>query len=101
MNMTVRKLRPAPIDANDVIAVLADRLREIDARRAVVTEEIIASEKTTGGARPEVSPDMEQAEALLDGAKFVASRGKPMSQLAALYAEREVIARALKIGRSR
>jgi hypothetical protein len=42
-----------------------------------------------------------QAEAVLDGEKFVASREKPLSQLAALHAERDVVDHALKIGRSR
>src|SRR6266566_5043810 len=101
MNMTVRKLRPAPIDGDDVLAVLDSRLRELDVRREIITKQIIALEQTTAVSRTEVSADVAQAEALLDGAQFVASRDRPMSQLAALHAEREVIDRALKIGRDR
>src|SRR6266478_5619889 len=101
MNMTVvRKLKPAPIDGGDVRAVLEDSLCELDARRDVLTKKIIALEKTTA-SRPEVSADMAQAEALLSGAEFVASRDRPMSQLSALHAERDRTDRALKIGRSR
>jgi hypothetical protein len=101
MNMIARKLKPAPIDGDDVLAVLTQRCRELDARRVVVTETIIAVEKTVGAAQFDVTADMVQAEALLNGAQFVASREKPISQLAALHAERDVIDRALKIGRSR
>jgi hypothetical protein len=99
MNMIARKLKLAPIDGEDVLAVLDRRLRELDARRAVITETIIGLEKTTGAAVG-VSADLAQAEGLLTGEKFVA-RDRPMSQLAALHAERETIDRALKIGRDR
>jgi hypothetical protein len=101
MNMTLRKLKPAPIDGSDVLDVLDRRLRELDARRAVITEEIIGLEKTAGAAKSDISPDVAQAEALLMGDKFVASRDRPFSRLAALHAERGVIDHALKIGRSR
>jgi hypothetical protein len=100
MNMIARKLKLAPVDGDDVIAVLNDRLRELEARRGVLTKKIIGLEKTAVN-RPEVSADMAQAEALLSGAEFVASRDRPMSELSSLHAEREVIDRALKIGRSR
>jgi hypothetical protein len=101
MNMIARKLKPAPIDGDDVLAVLTQRCRELDARRVVVTETINAVEKTVGAEQFYVTADLAQAEALLKGEKFVASREKPISQLAALHAERDVIDRALKIGRSR
>src|SRR6476620_6438208 len=100
MNMTIRKLKPAPIDGSDVLAVLDDRLRELQARRDVITKKIIALEKTTV-TRTEVSADVAQAEALLSGAEFVISRDRPMSQLTALHTERDVIDRALKLGLSR
>ena len=98
--MIARKLKLAPIDGADVLAVLDRRLRELDARRAVITEEIIELEKTSA-SRPEVSANAAQAEALLDGAEFIASPNVPMSRLSELHAEREVIDRALKLGRSR
>jgi hypothetical protein len=101
MNMIARKLKPAPVDGDDVLAVLDRRIRELDARRAVITEEIIGLEKTAGAARGDISPDVAQAEAMLTGEKFVASRDRPFSGLAALHAERGVIDHALKIGRSR
>jgi hypothetical protein len=103
MNMINRKLKIAPIDGDDVLAVLDRRLLKLETRRAVVTKLIIAIEKTTGASKDDASADLAQAEALLDddGAKFVASRDRPMSQLDALHAERDVIDRALKIGRDR
>jgi hypothetical protein len=101
MNMIARKLKLAPIDGDDVLAVLDRRLRELDARRAIITETIINLEQTTSNASVGASADMAQAEALLSGEKFVASREMPLSQLRALHAERETIDRALKIGRDR
>jgi hypothetical protein len=101
MNMPLRKLKTAPIDGGDVIAVLKLRLRELQARRDIITKQIIGLETTTSVSRTEVSADVAQAEALLNGEQFVASRDKPMSQLTALHAERDVIDRALKIGGSR
>ncbi|HEX9455020.1 MAG TPA: hypothetical protein VGA27_11685 [Candidatus Binatia bacterium] len=101
MNMIARKLKLAPIDGEDVLAVLDRRLRELAARRGDITKQIITLEKTAAATRIEVSADVGQAEALLDGAQFVASRDKPISRLSALLAEREVIDRALMIGLSR
>lgn len=91
----------APFDGNDELARLTQRCSELRARRRVVHETIITVEKTTAIAQFDVTADIAQAEALLNGAQFVASREKPVSQLAALYAERDVIDRALKIGESR
>src|SRR5260221_3644722 len=62
---------------------------------------MLTVEKTTATAQFDGAANLAQAEALLNGAQFVASREKPLSQLAALYAERDVIDRALKIGESR
>jgi hypothetical protein len=104
MNATVKKfLRTSalsPVDTEDVLAVLRRRIRDLEARRTVITEQIINLETTTSPAYI-VSADLAQAEAVLDGEPFVASREKPLSQLAALHAERDIIDRALKIGRSR
>jgi hypothetical protein len=93
--------KESPSDSDRAIADLASRIRELDARRLVVAETIITVEKTVGAERLDKGADLAQAEALLEGKKFVASREKPMSQLAALLAERDVIDRALKIGGSR
>jgi hypothetical protein len=101
MNMSLRKLKPSPVDGSDVLAVLKLRLRELQARRDAITKLIIGLEKTTSVSHTEVNADVAQAEALLNGEQFVASRDKPMSQLAALHAERDVIDRALKLGGSR
>jgi hypothetical protein len=103
MNMIPKKFQSAsaPADADRVIADLISRLRELDARDRAVNETIITVEKTVGAAQFDVTADMAQAEALLEGKKFVASREKPVSQLAALHAERKVIAHAVKIGGSR
>lgn len=101
MNIPLRKLKTAPIDGSDVLAVLKLRLRELQSRRDVITKQIINLEATTAVSRVEVGADVAQAEALLNGEQFVASRDKPMSQLTALHAERDVIDRALKLGGSR
>src|SRR4029077_3201342 len=98
MNMISRKLKLAPIDGEDVLAVLDRRIRELQARRDIITKGIIDAEKTSPGeylARYDVA----QAEAVLTGEKFVVSRDRPVSPLAALQAERAVIDHALKIGR--
>jgi hypothetical protein len=100
MNMIARK-QTAPVDGAAVLAVLERRLGEVQARRADVTALIIELEKTTAATRDDGHFDLERAEALLEGDKFVASREKPISQLAALHAERTVIDKALQIGRSR
>ena len=99
--MTSKKLELAPTTAADVLAVLDRRLRELEARRGAITKTIILVEKTASVARDAVNTDLAQAEAVLDGEKFTAPREKPLSQLAALHAERDVIDHALKIGRSR
>jgi hypothetical protein len=101
MNATKKSQSIIDADADRAIADLVSRLRELDVRRLAVTKTIITVEKTVGAAQFDVTADMAQAEALLEGKKFVASREKPVSQLAALHAEREVIDRALKIGGSR
>ena len=90
----------APVDGEDVLAVLDHRLRELDARREIITKQIITLEKTSS-ERTEGSVDVAQAEALLQGAEFVLSRERPITALARLHAERQVIDRALAIGRSR
>ena len=97
----VRKSPSAAADRDRAISNLISRLRELDARDRDVLEQIIAIEKTTGSAQVEAGADMAQAEAMLEGKKFVASREKPVSQLAALHAERKAIAHAVKIGGSR
>ena len=91
----------APADADRVIADLISRLRELDARDRDVLKTIITVEKTTTSAQVEAGADLTQAEALLKGDKFVASRERPVSQLAALYAERKALAHASKIGEAR
>src|SRR5260221_5072691 len=102
MNMLKKsQSAPAPIDRDGELARLTQRCSELRARRCVVHETILTVEKPTATAQFDGAADLAQAEALLNGAQFVASREKPLSQLAALYAERDVIDRALKIGESR
>lgn len=97
MSMIPKKSPSAAADADRAISDLKSRLHELMARDAVVLEKIIQFEKTTG-PQVDAGVDLEQAEALLEGKKFVAPRDKAPSPLAALYAERKVIAQALKIG---
>jgi hypothetical protein len=101
MNMIRKKPTAAPVDSDDVLAVLDARLRELDARRATITKQIITLEKTAGAGKFDASVDAAQAEALLQGVPFVGSRDRSLTQLSALHAERDVIDRALKIGRDR
>lgn len=101
MNMIARKLKAAsPVDGDDVLDVLSSRLLALDARNQDLLKLQIEQENTTTTADSDEA-DVTQAEAMLDGHNFVAARGKPVGQLAAIIAERKTIARALKIGRSR
>jgi hypothetical protein len=103
MNMLQKRFPPAssaPVSAVDVLAALDRRLVELQERRNVLTKQIIGLEKTAGAGPPGANVEAEQAQALLEGKKFVMSRDKPVSALAALYAERSVIDLALKIGNS-
>jgi hypothetical protein len=83
------------------LARLTRRCSELRSRRSIVHKDVLTVEKTNATQFDGVA-DKAQAEALLlDGAQFVASREKPLSQLAALYAEIAAIDRALKIGEAR
>lgn len=88
-------------EGEDELARLTQRCNALRVRRFDVHETILVNEKTTTGGQFDVNADIAQAQALLDGEPFVASRDKPLSQLAALYAERDAIDRALKIGQAR
>ena len=99
--MIAKKLESAPVTGQDVLAVLDRRLRELAARDGALTKLIISAEKSVGASEDNLSADVTQAEAVLAGADFVASREKPLSRLLALHAERQVVRAALKIGRSR
>jgi hypothetical protein len=101
MNMLKKSSAAAPFEGEDELARLTQRCTVMRVRRADVHETIIAVEKTTVTAQFDATADLAQAEAMLSGAPFVASREKPLSQLAALYAERDALDRALKIGESR
>jgi hypothetical protein len=103
MSMIPKKSQSAsaPIGGDDELAKITQRCDELDIRRGVVHETIITVEKNSAPAQSNVNVDIEKAEALLAGAPFVASRDKPLSQLVALYAERDTIDRALKLGRDR
>jgi hypothetical protein len=103
MSMIPRKSQSAvpPFEGEGELARLTQRCTEMRARRSVVHDTVITVEKTTAPAQFDATADLAQAEAMLSGAPFVASREKPLSQLAALYAERDALDRALKIGGSR
>lgn len=99
MNTLAKILPLAPVD--DALAVLNRRLGELQARRELIIQMIILAEKSGGGTVDYLSSSLAQAEALLDGKGFVPSREKPLSELAALHAELNLIDAALKLGRSR
>jgi hypothetical protein len=99
MNMISRKLKlAAPVDGADVLEVLDRRLRELDARDAVLLKQQIGLEQTASARL--ISVDDAKAQSLLSGTPFVATRDHPFSRLEAILAERKTIALALKIGRS-
>jgi hypothetical protein len=87
---------------SEALAALDRRLRELGARAGVVLKSIIALEKA-GAVRGDVRAgtakmlDME-AQALLDGKAFVASREKQVSDLDALWEEQARIERAMTKG---
>jgi hypothetical protein len=105
MSMLPKKSTSAfpPFEGDEELARLTQRCSEIRVRRGDVHETIITVEKSSPAAQFDVNADITaQAEAMLKGAQFVASRERPpLSQLAALYAERDALDRALKIGESR
>ena len=103
--MILRKIQdaPAPVDSAAVIAALGRRLAELQRRDQEALDEIILLEKTSAASAHGADvggADAAQARGLLEGKQFVASGNKPPSRLDALYAERRVIAVALKIGSS-
>jgi hypothetical protein len=101
MNTTAKILPLAPANAEEELTRLRRRLGELDTRRNALTRLLIEAEKTVGAPGDHFNSDLAQAEALLDGKKFIPSREKPLSTTAALRAERDAIDAALKIGRSR
>jgi hypothetical protein len=99
--MNATKKTQSVIDDAAELARLTKRCSELRARKKLVHETVLQVEKTST-AQFDGLADLAQAEALLlNGAQFVASREKPLSQLAALYAEIAAIDRALKIGEER
>jgi hypothetical protein len=104
MNMISRKLQDAtaPVDSDAVLAALERRCAELVVRDGILLEQIIVLEKTaaSSGGGETSADDVVQARALIGGAQFIASSARPLPKLAALRAERKVIALALQIGRS-
>src|SRR6266481_5230568 len=101
MNMISRKPKASPVDGDDVLDVLSAKLKELGVRDRVLIELQITLEKTLSSSNARTSAERSQAEALLDGEKFIASRELPISELDAVIAERKTIALALKIGGSK
>src|SRR5258708_252460 len=105
MNMIAKKLMRStalsPVDPSDVLALLDRNLAELDARDKILLETQISLEKTSSMVASDAHADVAQAEAVLAGVKFIATRERPMAQLEAVIAERKVIKRALELGVSR
>jgi hypothetical protein len=93
---TASKKLSAPDDGASDLAVLDNRLRELQARRAAVIETIIVAEKSLPASGD--STDAERAQALLAGGKFIASRERPIPQLVALRDECSLLDQALQLG---
>jgi hypothetical protein len=102
MNMIPKKTAAQIASDEAEIAGLTRRISEMNARAAEVLKTQINLEKTSAAADNfAVSSDQAAAEALLAGAKFVATRERPVSQLDAIYAEKKTLEHAIKIGNAR
>jgi hypothetical protein len=94
------KIQATPVTPADELAALDRRLAELQAQDSRTLKRVLELEKTTAH-RDDGGADLKQAEALLDGREFVASREVPLSLLGSLYSKRKTIKRALEIGLSR
>jgi hypothetical protein len=103
MNNMIPKKAAQAIAADEAeLAGLKRRISEMDSRAREVLEIQINLEKTSAAADNfAASSDHAAAEALLAGAKFVATRERPVSPLDAIYAEKKTLAHAIKIGNAR
>jgi len=70
------------VTGDDTLAVLDHRLHELRERDKLLLEIQINLEKTTAGTRTVSNTDNVQAENLLEGGTFKASRDSPISQSA-------------------
>jgi hypothetical protein len=97
----LKKLKSADDAATeDQITVLQRRIAEMQLRDGVLTKQVLDFEKSAS-SKPHYGTEHAEAEALLEGKLFDARQRLPISQLAALHAERDVLRRALKIGNDR
>jgi hypothetical protein len=101
MNIMITK-PISPVTGDSVVDVLSKRLSELDIRDAQLLEQILALEKVGAHKNDAPAAELSRAARLLQGEEqFDPSYRPPLSPLAALYAERELIRKALLIGRSR
>jgi hypothetical protein len=98
----VRKLKAsaAPVSVDDEIVALERRRSELDAEDKADAELLIQLEKATASSLA-ASADHDEAEAFLRGEKFDPRRVRPIPELVAVRARREVRRRALKIAHDR
>jgi len=98
----VRRLKStaAPSNVEDEIAALERRYSELDAEDKADSELLLQLEKATASSVA-ASADHAEAEAYLRGEKFDPRRARPIPEIAAVRARREVRRRALKIAQDR
>jgi hypothetical protein len=90
-------LRGPPVDGDDKILALHQRLSELEARNASRLRSILALEKGGNAARGGDSADLAQAKAMLQGELYRFQQPE-ISELDSLYAERKVVKRAIELG---
>jgi hypothetical protein len=100
--MNVRKLKPAaaPAPVEDEIAALERRYSELDTEDRADSELLLQLEKATASSVA-ASADHAEAEAYLKGEKFDPRRARPIPEIDAVRARREVRRRAMKIAQDR
>lgn len=99
MNIQIRTpTTSSPISGQDVLDVLTRRLAFLETERKGKHETLLGLEKTNAGRT--TSPDVDKANALLDGEPLVVGQVM-LSQIAALREEIRIIDNALRIGRLR
>src|SRR5215475_12115321 len=92
----VRKLKSTavPVSVEGEITVLLRRLAELDAEDKADTELLLQLEKTASWSKSAANADHAEAEAFVAGEKFDPRRARPMPEITALHAKREVRRRA-------
>jgi hypothetical protein len=91
----------SPITGADLLAVLKRQIAKLVDRDKELLKQQIQLESTAGSAQSDAHAyDISEAQRYLDGEPFTPTRTRPMAQIAAILAERALIAKALTIANS-